>query len=197
MNYFKGKELKLVDIEGRVINQMIKIYDDLILVTEEGLIKKFNSRGNEVWNTKIESFTHSNPAYSSGKIYFGTDDGKFICLDSETSSVIYKKKMGTSFNGGVTIKNNFAYIGDNNGTLYKINTMDGELNRKFETGSRIVMNPALDNENVYTGCNIDYILTCLNSNNKLFRYLETETLNSWNYRQSMQHIMNLLVSQNV
>ncbi|MCJ7552995.1 MAG: PQQ-binding-like beta-propeller repeat protein, partial [Ignavibacteriaceae bacterium] len=150
-NYFKGKELKLVDIEGRVINQMIKIYDDLILVTEEGSIKKINSQGTEVWNTKIESFTHSNPAYSNGRIYLGTDDGEFICLDNETSSVIYKKKMGTSFNSGVTIKNNFAFMGDDNGTLYKISTMDGELKWKFETGSKIIMNPALDNENVYIG----------------------------------------------
>ncbi len=150
-NYFKGKELKLVDIEGRVINQMLKINDDLILMTEEGLIKKFNSRGKEVWNTKVESFIHTNPAYSNGRIYFGADDGEFICLDNETASIIYKKKIGTSFNGGVTIKNNFAYIGDDNGTLYKISIKAGELKWKFETGSKIIMNPALDNENVYIG----------------------------------------------
>ncbi len=150
-NYFEGDEIRIIEIEGRVINQMIKINDDMVLITEEGVIKKFNSKGTEVWNTKVESFIHSNPAYSNGRIYFGTDNGEFICLDSETSSVIYKKKIGTSFNGGVTIKNNFAYIGDDNGTLYKISIKNGELIWKYETGSRILMNPALDIENVYVG----------------------------------------------
>lgn len=150
-DFVNGKELKTVTIEGRLINQMLKIDDDLVLITENGIVKRFTFRGNEVWSKDINSFIHSNPAYSNGNIYFGTDSGDLIKIDFETSNVIFRKNVGAAFNSGVTIKNNSAYIADDDGKIYSISLDDGSIQWEFETGAKIMMNPALDEENVYAG----------------------------------------------
>lgn len=148
---YSGKEIKTIEIEGKVINQMLKIENDLFLITEDGLAAKYSSKGNEIWRIKLDSFVHSNPAHSNGKIYFGNDNGEFICLDSKSARIIYNKQIGSVFNGGVTIKNELAYLGDDNGVLYAVNLKDGDLEWKFDAGSRILMNPAVNNENVFFG----------------------------------------------
>jgi len=150
-DYFNGKELDLVEIDGRVINQLLKIDDDVVLITEEGTIKRINLRGNEKWNISFDSFVRSNPAYSNGRIYFASIDGEFFCLDAESSRLIYRKKLSSSFNGGVTIKSNNAYLADTDGIIYSIKLSDGGINWVYNAGSRIQMNPALDNENLFIG----------------------------------------------
>jgi outer membrane protein assembly factor BamB len=148
-DFFNGKELKLIEIEGKVTNQMLKIGDDLILITENGIVKRINSKGSEIWSKQLSSFIHSTPAYSDGKIYFGNDAGEFIALDFESSEIILKKKIGDSFNSGVTIKNSLGYISDDKGTLYAINLKDASIKWSYETRARILMNAALDVENVF------------------------------------------------
>lgn len=148
-DFFNGKELKLIEIEGKVTNQMLRIGDDLILITENGIVKRINSKGSEIWSKQLNSFIHSSPAYSEGKIYFGNDAGEFIALDFESSEIILKKRIGDSFNSGVTIKNSLGYISDDKGTLYAINLKDASIKWSYETRARILMNAALDVENVF------------------------------------------------
>lgn len=150
-DFFKGKELKTIEVNGKIINQMLRIENDLFLITENGMAAKYSSRGNEIWKRNLDSFVHSDPAYSNGKIYFGNDSGELVCIDSESSNIIYKKKIGGVFNGGVTIKENFAFLGDDYGVLYAFNLKKGELEWNFNSGSRIIMNPAVDYENIIFG----------------------------------------------
>lgn len=148
-DFFNGKELKVIGIEGKVINQMLKINDDLILITENGIIKRINSKGSEIWTKQLDSFVHSSPAYSDGKVYFGNDAGEFIAIDFETADIIYIKKIGASFNSGVTIKNSLGFISDDEGTLFAISLKDGSIKWLYESDARILMNSALDDSNLF------------------------------------------------
>ncbi len=148
-DFFNGKELKVVDIPGKVINQMLIIEKDLILITENGLVAKFSSRGDEIWSREFNKFIHCNPAYHNGRIFFGTDTGDFLCINSDSGELIYKKKLGAAFNSGVTIKNSIAFIGDDAGILFALDTNDGSIRWRYSTGSRILMNAAPDDINVF------------------------------------------------
>lgn len=150
-DFYNGRELNVVEIDGRVINQLLKVDADIIVFTENGIIKRFNSRGNEIWNVKLNTFIRSNPAYSNGKIYFIDIDGIFYCMDYESANLIYQYKISAACNGGITIKNNAAYFGDVDGIVYSVNLPDGNLNWKRNTGSRIQMTPALDDNNLFIG----------------------------------------------
>lgn len=160
-DYFNGNEIKMVEIDGKVINQMLKIDEDFILITENGIIKRINARGTEIWSKDLSSFVHSSPAYTDGRIYFGNDAGEFIAINFENSELVYKKKIGASFNSGVTIKNSIAYISDDDGTIFAINLPDGSVKWQYVTGSRIMMNAALDYENVFVA-NLSGSVFCLN-----------------------------------
>ena len=170
-DFFTGKELKIIEIEGKVINQMLKIDQDIVAITENGIIKRINSRGDEIWSRQLDSFVHCSPAYSDGNIYFGNDAGEFICVNYETSDIIYKKKIGVSFNGGVTIKNNIAYLGDEDGSLFAVNITSGSVKWNLETGARITMNPALDEKDVFIA-NLSGIIFSLNKNSGLLNWKE-------------------------
>lgn len=150
-DFFNGKELKVVELDGIVTSQMIAVDDDLIVITENGTVRRFDSRGNEVWKLKHKSFIHCNPAYINGKIYIGTNDGMLLCIDYDSGSVIFKKKIGAAFNSGITIKNNTAFLGDDDGIIYAVDINSGSLLWKNNTGARILMNAACDDENVYIG----------------------------------------------
>lgn len=159
-DFLNGKEIKMVEISGKVINQMLKVDEDLVLITENGIVKRLNARGIEKWSKKINSFIHSSPAYFDGRIYFGNDEGEFNAISFETSESVYKKKIGASFSSGVTIKNEIAYVSDDNGTIFAINVNDGSLKWQYETGSRIMMNTALDHDNVFVA-NLSGSIFCL------------------------------------
>lgn len=148
-DFFNGKELKTVDIPGKVINQMLIIENDFIIVTENGLIKRFSSRGDEIWSKEFDVFIHCNPAYSNGRLFLGNDKGEFLCINANSGELIYKKELGSAFNSGVTINNSIAYLGDDRGLLYALNTNDGSIEWQYPTGSRILMNPAADGNNIF------------------------------------------------
>lgn len=163
-DFFNGKELKTVDIPGKVINQMLKIENDFIIVTENGLIKRFGSRGDEIWSNETDVFIHCNPAYNNGKIFFGNDKGQFICINAKSGELIYKKELGSTFNSGVTIRNSTAYVGDDKGILYALNTDDGSIKWQYSTGSRILMNPAADENDIFVA-NLSGNVFSINMNN--------------------------------
>ena len=65
--------------------------------------------------------------------------------------VIFRTKIGAAFNSGITIINNTAFLGDDDGILYAVSLKDGSLLWKHNTGARILMNPAGDDKNIYVG----------------------------------------------
>jgi outer membrane protein assembly factor BamB len=150
-DYVGGKELFQVEIEGRVLTQILADKDGIILCTENGLIKKISFNSNELWSIEINSRIHCNPALTGNTIIAGNDKGEIILIDSENGSVKYRKKLGSAFFSGVSIYENIAYIGDDAGKLFAIDISDGKILWTFDTGARILMNPAIDNENVYIG----------------------------------------------
>lgn len=150
-DFLNGKELNIVELDGIVTTQMIAVDDNLIVITESGTIRRFDSRGNEVWEVEHESFIHCNAAFTNGRIYIADDDGMLFCFDYESSSEIFRRKIGAAFNSGITIINNTAFLGDDDGILYAVSLKDGSILWKQNTGARILMNPAGDDKNIYVG----------------------------------------------
>lgn len=166
-DYFLGKELFHVEIEGRVLTQMLADKDGIILCTENGSIKKISFSSNELWSIETKSRIHCNPALTGDIIVVGNDDGEIILVDSKNGSVRFRKKIGASFFSGISIDKNIAYIGDDKGRLFAIDIYSNKILWKFDTSSRILMNPAVDIENVYIG-NLNGDLFCINKNDGNF-----------------------------
>jgi len=150
-NYQDGKEAELIEIPGRVLTNLLTIDDDILFTTEEGAAFRYNNLGKKIWETQTYVSTLCNPALSSNLFVFGNINGEIIALNSETGDSVYVKKISGIFSGGFTIKDSIAYCGNENGFLYAIRLKDGELIWQFDTGARILMTPAADNNNVFIG----------------------------------------------
>ncbi|MBK7229405.1 MAG: PQQ-like beta-propeller repeat protein [Ignavibacteriales bacterium] len=148
---FNGKELETVEIEGRVLTQMLLDDDDIILCTEDGNVKKYSNSGNLIWEFNTKSKIYSNPASIDSIILIANDNGEIISLNSETGKQNYKVKIGDPFFSGISIDKSIAFIADNSGIIYSFDVKNGKLNWSFKSSARINMNPAIDDKYLYIG----------------------------------------------
>ncbi len=156
-----GKEFYDIDIDGRVLTQMIKDNRDIILCTESGKVSKYSEFGKLIWELQTGNKILSNPAIIDSTLIVGNIDGEILLINSSSGKLILKKKIGKSFLSGISVYNKLAFIGDNNGKLYAIDIHTAEKKWEFNTEARILMTPALDDEFVYIG-NLSGELYCLN-----------------------------------
>ena len=146
-----GKELFITYLDGRVNTQMLFDREDIILCTENGIVHKISSGGKKVWDTKLPTKNYCNLALVDNIILAGTINGDIIAINSETGLQMYNKKMGEPFFSGITIDLRNAFIADNSGILYCFEVKTGKLIWKYNTESRVLMNPAVDDKNLYIG----------------------------------------------
>jgi outer membrane protein assembly factor BamB len=148
---FNGKELEIVEIEGRVLTQMLLDDDEIILCTEDGNVKKYSNSGNLIWEFNTKSKIYSNPASVDSVILIANDSGEIISLNSETGKQNYKVKIGDPFFSGISIDKSIAFIADNSGIIYSFDVKNGKLNWSFKSSAKINMNPAIDDKYLYIG----------------------------------------------
>lgn len=165
---YRGSELFNIEIEGRVVSEMILESDNIILCTENGEVQKITIFAKEVWNTKIKSKIYSNPALANDKILLADIDGNFIALDYQSGKIIYKNKIAAPVFSGITVKGDKAFFADNNGVVYCVDISTGKVIWHYDTGDKIKSNPALDDNNLVIG-NLKGNLFSINQNDGSFK----------------------------
>ncbi|MBU0558386.1 MAG: PQQ-binding-like beta-propeller repeat protein [Bacteroidetes bacterium] len=136
-DFIRGKIKKEIEIEDNLTNDILPLEDEFILLTANGILRKYSFSGNEIWQSKQDELTYSNPVLAGNKILFTTVSGKLIAVDFETGKKIYSKNIGGSFRSGVYSDGIFITSGDMDGNLYRINCEDGIVIWKFSSGSEI------------------------------------------------------------
>ena len=111
-----------------------------------------------LWKFQAEDEITSSPVVMSGKIYFGSMDGKLYCLDLVTGEKYWEFATTTSFEAPPLILNNIVYIGNVNHVFYAINANNGEVKWQLETGGKIMgsanwsVNPENNDTLIFVGC---------------------------------------------
>lgn len=156
-----GKELYDIEFDGRVLTQMIKDSNNVILCTESGKVSKYSEYGKNIWDVEIGNKIVCSPAMADNKIIIGDIDGNIIFINSSDGKITLRKKTGRSFLSGISVKNDLAFVCDDIGIMYAINNRNGEIVWKYNTGAKVLMTPALDDMYVYIG-NLAGTLYCIN-----------------------------------
>ena len=164
-----GKEISSVEIYGRVIVEMVKVNDGIILITETGHVQKYDFSAKLVWDYETKAFVHSSPASDNIYLVYGNDDGEIICVDSRNGNLVYRKRIGALFYCGAVISDNEIFIGDDNGTLYSIDLNSGNVNWSFQTNGKIKMEATADTNSVVIG----------NLNGELFKLRKSDGKQTW------------------
>lgn len=146
-----GIEKSEIEIDGIVTSELLLLDNGVIFISEAGQVYKYDFWGKMLWEKNIKVATHSSPASDNSYIVFGDDNGKIICLGSESGEIIYSKKIGSPIFGGVVISDNKIYLGDDEGTLYSLQLKDGTEVWSFRTDSKIRMEPVVHDDEIYIG----------------------------------------------
>jgi len=160
-DYINGNILLESKFYGSVQNEMLKLSDGIVVLTDQGEIIKFNFVGSKEWNLNTEVSTKTSPASNGNLILFGNEKGELIAISSQTGEIKYRTKISSGIEGDLSIDGDYAYFGDNNGKLFCVLVNDGRIVWTLDTKSKILSTPVLNNENVFVG-NLAGEIFCIN-----------------------------------
>jgi len=90
------------------------------------------SSGKTLWGFRVGQF-FCEPLLDGNKVYVGTYDGIFYCLNVEgTDRIVWQFKAGGSVNSSPTIWNSNVYFGANDGVVYCLDKGTGLLKWRYE-----------------------------------------------------------------
>lgn len=89
-------------------------------------------------------------------VYFGSDDGKFYCVNSYCGGVLWSYQTGGMIRSSASLVEEeedlgVVYFGSDDSKVYSLNATNGSLIWSYETGSYVRTTPNVTDEHVYIG----------------------------------------------
>jgi outer membrane protein assembly factor BamB len=104
------------------------------------------------WTFKTEGWVVSSPAVVDSKLYVGSGDGKFYCLNAENGSKIWEFQTGDMIrDSSPAVYEGKVYFGSDDGNLYCVYRANGTEKWHFHTKWFIWSSPTVCNGKVYFG----------------------------------------------
>lgn len=136
--------------------------DILIIGDVKGNILALNAENGELkWSFKAEDGIYSENSVYGEKIFFGSDDRNFYCIDT-TGRLIWKKNLGTRFLSSSTFYNSDVICTGINGKIYSINRETGVVSWEYETGGTITASPVINGNKIFIG-SYDMYFYCIDA----------------------------------
>lgn len=85
------------------------------------------------WKFKTGGPIASSAIIDRGKIYFGSNDSNFYCLDANSGNLVWKYKTGGPIPCSPAISNPTVYFLSYDGTCYALNAGNGKVRWTFKT----------------------------------------------------------------
>ncbi|MCK5474284.1 MAG: PQQ-binding-like beta-propeller repeat protein [Candidatus Aenigmarchaeota archaeon] len=109
------------------------------------------NRGLDVSKVSECGISWATPAVQKGRIYFGTLDTYFYCLDLDTGQKLWETKLDGMVASSAVIENGVIYFGCFDSNLYALDQNNGAILWKHKTDGIIVSSPAIHNKIIYFG----------------------------------------------
>ena len=127
-----------------------------------GAMYCFNAKdGKSKWKFETGGSIFADATADSSRIYFGSDDLNFYCLDS-SGNLVWKKDLGTKFLSASTLYKDQIITAGIDGKVYSINKNNGEVKWTFRTKGPISGTPLLHGDKIFIG-SFDKKFYCLNA----------------------------------
>ncbi len=117
--------------------------------------------GKELWKFKTGASIFSDAAASEDKIYFGSDDKNYYCLDT-AGNLVWKKDLKTKFLSSATFFEDLVIISGIDGNVYGLDKNNGDIKWTFTTKGAITASPLLHQDKIFIG-SYDTYFYCLSA----------------------------------
>lgn len=149
------------------------IADNIVLAgnTNGYLYALNNSDGKIFWQFKTNSQIYSDAAFFNNRIYFGSNDGFFYCLDT-AGSLIWKKELKTKILSSPTFYKDIVVIAGVDGNIYGLDTVKGSNKWIFGTNGAVRASPLVHKNLIFIGSYDNYFY-CINADDGklMWKYL--------------------------
>lgn len=145
--------------------------DKIFLGSNDGYMYAFGlNHGKELWKYKTGASIFCDASVKNGRVYFGSDDMNYYCLDT-LGNLIWKKNLQTKFLSSPAFYKDRLILSCVNGNLYSLDTSDANINWTFKSKGIFSASPLLHNDNIFIG-SYDQNFYCIKADNgnELWRY---------------------------
>ena len=111
----------------------------------------FDKRSGDVlWTFDTDGAIIGTPAFSDGKLYFGSIDENFYCVDiSNHKTYLWKMRVYSKITKAPLVTNHYVYFGAENGIVYCVDKDTGDLVWNYSTGGKINSAISGDDRGIY------------------------------------------------
>jgi outer membrane protein assembly factor BamB len=110
------------DLDGAVVGRPALNGSSLIVATLHGTVAAFDlataPTTPPTWTFSAQDAVYSSPVVSGGRVYFGSSDHSFYCLDAATGKQLWRMKTGGEIIAAPVVADGRIFIASLDGTLY-------------------------------------------------------------------------------
>ncbi|MDQ3021580.1 MAG: PQQ-binding-like beta-propeller repeat protein [Bacteroidota bacterium] len=117
--------------------------------------------GKELWKFKTDGSIFCDASADNGKIYFGSDDKNFYCIDT-SGTLVWKNNLKTKFEASSTFFEDMVITAGVDGNVYGMNKNTGNVIWTFVTKGSISASPLLQENKIFIG-SFDKNFYCLDA----------------------------------
>jgi len=127
-------------------------FDDFSVEMEDFEVARIKA-WDRIWRVGPGGSVSSGVLVHEGKVYFGSHNHLFYCLDAKTGRLIWKFRTSEAIHGGVgpVIMDDAVYFGGYDYNIYALDCNSGKLRWKFKTDGEINGGPCVDEKRLYVG----------------------------------------------
>jgi eukaryotic-like serine/threonine-protein kinase len=161
INGYSSVKLKWSFKAGNAIRSTPLILGKRVFVgSADNYLYALDTSGNLLWKFKADAAIHSSPAAFKNTVCFSSRANTLYVVDQSSGKLKWQKQLGQdlpyewSFDYYISsplVSGSTIYTGSGDGYVYALNAANGNVQWKFNTGSRVRSTPAMYNDKVYFG----------------------------------------------
>jgi|GEM_PF-304207 len=145
----KGEEIAY---EGKIVDLIQKRNGTLYFSTNKGFVYCLDGLERKVlWKFEAQKSLVTPPYLGQERIYVLDRENTIYCLDKK-GKLLWKKKIEENITSDIRENRGKIYLGTEEGGLFVLNSLQGELFWRFQAGGAIRSDPTFYLSNVIFGC---------------------------------------------
>ena len=108
----------------------------------DGLVMAVSAKGQPLWEFRSEGAIHAEPVLDRGRVYFGTAERMFYCLDATTGKKVWSRRLQGAALHPAVVGDGIVAVAASNSVVYRLSARGGSIISWEAIPSRIVHEPA-------------------------------------------------------
>ena len=125
------------------------------------------------WSSPVGGEVWSSPAYSSGMVFVGCDNGVFSAFNVSSGAEIWSQSLGAAIRSSPAVMDGRVYLGDDSGLLHALDASSGSQIWTTDLGGEIRSSPVVAYGSIFVGSTSGTLFAVDRSSGGMLWYYET------------------------